>query len=73
MRKYPLMPLFWALQIMRPLQKKKMKRSDSLRLGWAYAHLHQVLAGEKELLEVTFHYGMGVRVHLDTYQLGIRQ
>lgn len=49
-----------------------MKKSASLKLGRVYEHLHQILHAEKELVEVTFHYGMGSRVHLDTHQLGIR-
>lgn len=49
-----------------------MKREDSLYLGYACEQLHRILKVEKDLEEVTFHYGAGIRYHLNTHILGIR-
>lgn len=49
-----------------------MKQSKSLSLGHAYSQIEQLLSMEQELSEVTFHYGAGVRLHLDSEILGIR-
>lgn len=51
---------------------KKMKQLKSLSLGPAYSQMEQLLSMEQELSEITFHYGAGVRLHLDSIILGIR-
>lgn len=65
-----LAPLFHSVSSA-TFASKNMKRYDALSLGYAYEQLNCVLTETRELLEVTFHYGMGVRVHLETARLGI--
>lgn len=48
-----------------------MKREESIRLGYACEQIQRILNPTKDLEEVTFHYGAGVRYHLNTHILGI--
>lgn len=49
-----------------------MKRQESIYLGYACDQIHRILNTETDLEEVTFHYGAGIRYHLNTHILGIR-